>query len=170
VHPLRGEHARSNRLEGDLTLATLVLSEVLLDKTRIRHGGDHPLPGSRRVSGRTPCAHMGRRSSRAARYRKSPVWDQSALPLPFAAVGARAHAQTSAPRAGAARHDPERRSTDLMRDALFDARTFRLLTVVDKLNRQRPLIESDFVHSGIGQFDTLQRMINAFGVTRIDYG
>jgi len=42
----------------------------------------------------------------------------------------------------------ERWSMDFMHDQLFDGRPFRILTVVDQLSRESPLIEVDFAMSG----------------------
>jgi len=48
----------------------------------------------------------------------------------------------------------ERWSMDFVHDQLFDGRPFRILTVVDQLSRESPLIEVDFAMSG-------QRVANA---------
>jgi putative transposase len=42
----------------------------------------------------------------------------------------------------------ERWSVDFVHDQLFDGRPFRILTVVDQLSRESPLIEADFSMSG----------------------
>ncbi len=49
----------------------------------------------------------------------------------------------------------ERWSMDFVHDQLFDGRPFRILTVVDQLSRESPLIEVDFAMSGQRVADAL---------------
>jgi putative transposase len=55
----------------------------------------------------------------------------------------------------------ERWSIDFVHDQLFDGRPFRILTVVDLLSRESPLIEVDFAMSG-------QRVANALEARTAD--
>jgi putative transposase len=50
----------------------------------------------------------------------------------------------------------ERWSMDFVHDQLFDGRPFRILTVVDQLSRESPLIEVDFAMSGQMVVDALE--------------
>ena len=50
----------------------------------------------------------------------------------------------------------ERWSMDFVHDQLFDGRPFRILTVVDQLSRESPLIEADFAMSGQRVADALE--------------
>ena len=50
----------------------------------------------------------------------------------------------------------ERWSMDFVHDQLFDGRPFRILTVVDQLSRESPLIEVDFAMSGQRVADALE--------------
>ena len=50
----------------------------------------------------------------------------------------------------------ERWSMDFVHDQLFDGRPFRILTVVDQLSRESPLLEVDFAMSGQRVAETLE--------------
>ncbi len=52
----------------------------------------------------------------------------------------------------------ERWSMDFVHDQLFNGRPFRILTVIDQLSRECPLIEVDFVMSGQRVADALEAL------------
>jgi putative transposase len=67
----------------------------------------------------------------------------------------------------------ERWSMDFVHDALFDARPFRILTVVDQYSRQSPLLDVAFAHSGHSVSAALDRIVDQLGVPTsitIDHG
>ena len=53
----------------------------------------------------------------------------------------------------------ERWSKDVVHDALFDGRAFRVLTVVDQYSRQSPVLEPAFAHSDRSVAEALERMV-----------
>jgi putative transposase len=67
----------------------------------------------------------------------------------------------------------ERWSMDFVHDQLFDGRAFRILTVVDQLSRESPLIEPDFSMSGHKVAQALERCLSEKPTPRsltVDHG
>ena len=67
----------------------------------------------------------------------------------------------------------ERWSKDFVHDALFDGRPFRMLTVVDQVSRQSPLVEPAFAHSGMSVSIALEQVVDRLGVPAsitVDHG
>ena len=67
----------------------------------------------------------------------------------------------------------ERWSMDFVHDALFDGRVFQMLTVMDQVSRQSPLIEPALAHSAKSGSDALEWVMDALGVPTsitVDHG
>jgi putative transposase len=67
----------------------------------------------------------------------------------------------------------ERWSMDFVHDALFDGRSFRVLTVIDQYSRQSPMLEPAFAHSGRSVCEALERVVAKVGTPvsiTVDHG
>ena len=67
----------------------------------------------------------------------------------------------------------ERWSMDFVRDALFDGRAFRVLTVVDPYSRQSPVLEPAYAHYARSVAEALERAVVKLGAPAsitVDHG
>jgi hypothetical protein len=103
--------------------------------------------------------------SRAGFYHKSRAKDQSALRL---RIRRRTHMYLHRGPVPVPSAPYERWSMDFVHDQLLDGRPFRILTVIDQLSRDSPLIAVDFSMSGQRVAEALEsRTADMLGLDRL---